>query len=98
MTTFLYDVFGKIDMPQAECLQTARVILCDSVSKDSSNALLEVLMQRGNLNHALFKTSDTVLLPSSEEGQGERAHGYFNMHSLKCEGMPGKKGCRLVYG
>lgn len=66
-------------MLKTECFQTARVTLCDSVSKDSSNALLEVLMQRGNLNHALFK-------------MGGRAHGYFNMHSLRCEGLPGKRG------
>lgn len=44
-----------------------------------------------------LKISDTILLLVSEEGgQGGRAHGHFNMHSLKCEGMAGKKGCRLV--
>jgi hypothetical protein len=55
-------------------------------------------MERRNLNPARFKISGTMLLPVSEkEGQGGRAHGHFNMHSLKCEGMSGKKGCRLVY-
>lgn len=40
---------------------------------------LEVLMQRGILNYALLKISDSILLPMSEqEDQGDRAHSYFN--------------------